>query len=183
MIRGSDKIVKIGDKYVSLPLSGVRRKDEPAVGPGGLKGTTGDPGAAGATGDTGPKGDKGDKGDTGDTGPTGPQGDTGPQGQQGPQGDPGPKDSVLKNSVGIYRIAVAEGDRPYIFCLVGKGSALSHKMHAAMLPGYETITTDSGKMEFIIGIAAEHPKWKTPDATLADWEKNQAWKKTTFGPV
>lgn len=168
-------ILSDGKNHVIKSQSTPFRRNEPSSGgigmPGqngqnGVPGTDGDPGVPGNPGSQGNPGDPGPPGNPGQMGDPGPIGGPGAKGDPGDPGPPGPKDSIIKNHLGIYAFACAESTQPWFFEILPKGRKCSPRF----LAGVESksivrFTSKGGKKELVFAVRKGFLKWVSPDKT------------------
>lgn len=157
-------------RYLVAPkLQPTRGKGDSAIsgtGPQGAPGTPGDPGPQGPIGTPGTPGDPGPTGPPGGPGPSGDPGGPGPIGDPGPPGPPGPKDSIIKNHLGIYAFACAEATQPWFFEICTRGAKPTKKFLAAIEKGtLVRFKSTNGKKELVFGVRKGYKKWISPDKT------------------
>ncbi len=143
-------------------------------GPSGITGPVGPGGANGSVGPTGPTGSQGPIGPTGPKGHRGPIGFTGPTGTQGPEGPTGPKDSIIQNHLGIYRMAVVEGARPWY---VDIGDDDPCFMAAIVEP--VRFRSECGK-PILFGVQCLFPEFDMPAKTPEQMQKANSFWRTPF---
>lgn len=156
-------------RYLVAPkLQPTREKGQDSSGIGS-PGDPGPPGDIGPPGSPGPQGDPGAPGPTGPTGPTGdpgPPGETGPTGAPGDPGPPGPKDSIIKNHLGIYAFACAESTQPWFFEIRGAKEKPTKKFLAAIEKDTLVIfKSTNGKKHLVFGIRKGYKQWISPEKT------------------
>jgi hypothetical protein len=173
---GGAQATEVGNQqYVTtMPMDGGMRSE--GFGPLGIS----EPGAQG------PRGEKGDPGVTGPVGQTGMQGQTGLTGQQGPSGSPG-KEAVVKNDIGVYAFACAEGTGVWFMDIVKRGEPTHVKFQAAIEGTEHRFLSTDGKTELVIATRKGFKNWMMPDRTLEQFEAyNHNWgglskRKAVFG--
>lgn len=147
-----------------------------------LTGPTGPTGASGI-GYTGPTGRTG----AGVTGPTGTAGATGTRGQTGVAGrtgPTGPKDSVVKNDLGIYRFACIEGAEPWFVDIKEKGAQDDPRFSAAVGANKITFLSKCGKYEMVVAARRDAPSgWRMPKASEQEREHaRRFWRQAHMEP-
>lgn len=141
----------------------VAPKLEPTRGRTQESSSPGSPGSPGAAGPPGAQGNPGDPGAPGPPGPPGPTGDPGPTGGIGP---PGPKDSIIRNHLGIYAFACAEATQPWFFEIRTRGAKPTKRFLAAIEKStLVRFKSTNGKKELVFGIRKGYKQWISPDKT------------------
>lgn len=146
----------------------------------GIAGSNGQPGAAGSPGAAGGPGSPGSQGVPGDPGAPGAPGSpgvAGPPGSDGGPGPPGPKDSIVKNHLGIYAFACAEATQPWFFEIVSRGKKCSPRFLAAVeKKSIVRFSSRGGRKELVFGVRKGFLKWVSPDKTGAAMKRaNDFW--------
>lgn len=157
-------------RYLVAPkLQPTREKGMSTISGTGPQGTPGTPGTPGDPGPQGPAGNPGPTGDPGSPGNPGPTGDPGPPGEPGsigPPGPPGPKDSIIKNHLGIYAFACAEATQPWFFEIRGSKEKPTKKFLAAIEKDtLVTFKSTNGKKHLVFGIRKGYKQWISPEKT------------------
>lgn len=158
-----------------------RSQPEGASSGNGSPGPPGNPGVPGMDGIPGAQGLPGDPGQQGNPGPPGDPGQQGNPGAQGDPGPPGPKDSIIKNHLGIYAFACAEATQPWFFEIRARGQKPTAKLVAAVDKGtLVRFKSTNGKKELVFGIRKGYKQWISPDKTDAAMRQANAFWGLAF---
>jgi hypothetical protein len=154
-------------RYLVAPkLQPTREKGMSALSGIGPAGEPGDPGPTGPAGGPGNPGEPGPIGPPGPSGGTGEPGGPGPIGDPGPPGPPGPKDSIIRNHLGIYAFACAEATQPWFFEIRGAKEKPTKKFLAAIEKDtLVSFKSTNGKKRLVFGIRKGYKQWISPEKT------------------
>lgn len=169
---GGINATRIGNQeLVEMPRGGgVERRGQTEMGSVSEQGPRGATGVQGQTGLQGAQGPAGATGPQGIQGIQGIQGVTGPAGQTGSVGSTGPKDSIVKNNLGVYAFACIEGSGVWFMDFVKRGEAAHPRFDEATEGGqFRFLSTDS-KYELVLATRKGFKDWHMPDKSIEQFE-------------